>query len=400
MQTRILNTNASHERFDGSAESSEDLWSVNLSYLHHFACFARTMRVSAMSSSEHTNTMLYTNKSLMPMMIGLLLSSNVLILSASAAGSASVSPREYATMMAQHPPTSVGCFKSTYPDTTWHEVQCGPAPTNPDTVGNGYDYSASAGTTNIAYSNGDFTSVSGITSEYDSLNPCFNPSGNGNCSNYYSLQINSNTFTCTPPGGVSATCWEQFVFQNPQAIFITYYLPGYYSAHGNCPSQPPNSWQVYNSVDCWLPEGVANTNNENLVTKLGSLTLFGESHYLGSTNDFVQLCDGTNCWSGTYSDTEFFLYNHWVVTEWNVLGYGGASGACINASGSPCPAPSGSPSLTPRIYLLDTNGNGITPACKGPINGGTTGETNNLNLVSNSCTPVGPPAAHLYFSEN
>src|ERR1700674_4106169 len=96
--------------------------------------------------------------------IGLLLFSNI----GAAAGASSLSRADYASIMAQHPAPSNGCFVSTYPDTTWKEERFVSNELIQAQVRNGIDHPANNNTAHFGSVLGDFSSVSGITSETDS----------------------------------------------------------------------------------------------------------------------------------------------------------------------------------------------------------------------------------------
>lgn len=291
--------------------------------------------------------------------------------------------------MGQNPPPGPGCWQTIYPNTKWVQMPC----SQPDysivpTVGDGTDKFANSGSTNTAWAQGSFSSVSGITTESDSGNPCGNSNGTGHCSDYYSLQINTNSFQCTVVHSV--TCWQQFVFLGvPTAgtIEVVYYLPGYYTSYTSCPSgfsQGPSGW----TGDCISITSAAILHANNPTTRLGALTMLGSSNYGGDGYDLAQLCDGSECYAATTSGTTLGTYNHWTTTEFNVLGYGGGSTAQFNSGTS----------LTAEIFEYDHSGNQISPSCATSIGSIVTAETNNLSL--GTCTAVSPPLPHISFSES
>jgi hypothetical protein len=323
------------------------------------------------------------------LLLGLLPLSNI----GAVSGTSTVSAANYPSLMA-HISHGLGCFVSTYPDTTWKQVPCGSHDLIPATVGNGNDHPAENNTTHMSWVQGDFSSVSGITKETDSYWG----------SNFYTLQINSQIFTCTPSGGASTQCWEQFVFRNlpgtgnPSVIFIEYWLFDYTSINNvnNCPNTAPASgWNLLwdsgeQKGDCWGDTASINLPTESPTTKLGSLTFTGTSNISSSGHDSVQICDGSNCYSQSVSDAELQLYNYWTEAEFNVFGFG------TPPSGSPSTAQfNHGSSLTAEIFAQDGSANALSPSCG---SGGTTGEMNNLTL--GTCHRQTPPLAHIYFTDS
>jgi hypothetical protein len=281
------------------------------------------------------------------------------------------------TYTMRHTPTGQGCFESTYPDTTWHQVPCSTRDVGPAQVGNGVDESANAGSsTLITYADGSFDSVSGITNEVDSKQSA----------NYYSLQVNSNdNFTCTPPSGNTwSDCWEQFIYVSGGTcstcgfVEIQYWLIGYYATYSACPGPShPNTaaWQSYQSTDCWTYAGGTTAPGEALASNLDKESLSGTSNMGLDGYDQATWClPGTGCYSYSNTDSVFKLYNGWHVAEFNVFGYADASQANIIGS-----------SISVTVHDNEESGGGttVTPTCD---NVGYTGETNNLTITSNSCT--------------
>ena len=186
-----------------------------------------------------------------PLLACAILASLILTLPPSLAATA-IAPLQLSTWPAWNgymsgiPAPRGGCFVATYPSTVWQPTQCVTAPLVPllpSTVGNGHDEVAQSSTL-IGSSFGSFQSVSGLTSETDSMFGA----------NSYTLQVNTNFFTTstTYTGGKSTTGWEQFVFANDGSslgyVFIQYWLIGYQSSYGSCPSTGPpagDSWMAY-----------------------------------------------------------------------------------------------------------------------------------------------------------
>ena len=216
-------------------------------------------------------------------------------------------------------PTGPGCFVLAYPSLTWSQTPCGGRVTNLMTVGNGNDYvgySGSGSSKIIGDADGWVLSMSGFTSEYDSK-----VSVNSGV-DYYSLQLNSQTFYTTV-GGVSVLAWQQFIFENNGVsgggvLFMQYWLLGYLNNNASCPSN-------------WYPQG------KSCVISTG----------------------------GTNTNTGYWL----VSSSGGVFGYGNASEANFNSGTS----------IEIEVHLWNATGYMITPTCS---NSGYTGETNNLFLSS------------------
>ena len=278
------------------------------------------------------------------------------------------------------------CFAATYPSTVWQTTKCVTTPsvpllpkmgsTKPLTVGYGVDYVAQSSGTLIGNSLGSFQPVTGLTSETDVCPPAFvSYCGNGQGPNYFGLQDNSNTFTTstTYTGGKSTTGWEQFVFLNdPGAnlgyIFIQYWLLGYYSSYGSCPTDFSQS-----GTDCFASTTSATVPSQT-ATNLAKLSLGGYANFGSNGYDVDEFCIvGTGCDRIEITDQVLNLYQHWTDAEFNVFGYGNLSEANFNSGTT----------ITVVNSLVDESGNAIAPSC---YYYGYTGETNNLNLVPSSCS--------------
>ena len=286
------------------------------------------------------------------------------------------------TQQMQHTPTPSqgGCFDGTFPNTAWNEVPCHPSGNNsiPASVGNTNDYSGEIvnSGTYIGYAQGSFSNVQGIMSEYD----------NGEHANdYYSLQLNSPTFSCTPVDGSGSSangCWEQFMYQNfggSGEVRIELWLWGYYNQYASCPTSSPNWEQKSDSkygTDCEMYSDYNATPDESATSQIGSLSITAMTNYEGSGNDQDTMCNGGYCYSVTIGDNWLGLYNdQWSNAEFGVFGLGNLSQAQFNSGTS----------ITVNLQEQDGSGTIITPTCDSI---GFTGETNNLNL-SGSCSVSG-----------
>jgi len=301
----------------------------------------------------------------------------------------------WANTINQTPTPSAGCFEASFPSLDWQQAVCQPEPIVPATVGGAVDWYALS-YSNIGYSDGQFTNVA-VSSEHDSNSHspyCNSPSA---CTNWYTLQINSEygsgVFQCNTSytGGKTSECWEQFLFfsegatRNLGYVTIQYWLINYYSNNGNCPSGSiPNggsSWvPAPNSASgpsCVAQAGTYTTPSEP-ISNLNNLNLAGSADFSGSTNDQVSLVDVSTglAYSVSEPDGVLTLANYWTSSEFNILGFGAGSTAIFSASTS----------LTVNDFLETQNAQIITPNC---VYGGFSGETNNLNIYlsgSKTCT--------------
>ena len=270
-----------------------------------------------------------------------------------------------------------GCFEAAFPATRWVTVPCHavsyhthPIPrvsesTAHQTVGNGDDYAIVApGTDLITQTVGSFPSVSGVTSE----------TGAGGA-NDYSLQLNTNfnlaTSACSG-GAAGCTVWQQFLYV-PGSVFIQYWLIGY---GASCPGgYTSSSGSCYKNSSGTSAPSVA-------ATGLGNVTLTGTATSGG--NDTVMFTNGASAYGMTASDSVLKIGTVWNQSEFNVVGDAGGSEAIFN-TGSVI-----------TVNVAAQYGSTTAPTC--PSGAGTTGETNNLNLLP--CTATGGATPSIQFVES
>lgn len=273
------------------------------------------------------------------------------------------------TMKRTPKPSNKGCFKASYPDTTWQETTCKIAPlvpyppktsarhqatgnvggARPYTVGNGSDDAASVSGT-LSSATGSFPIVSGLSS-----------------ATAYSLQLNSEFFTTSvcESAAVPSACqgWQQFVYtSSPSEIFIQYWLLDWGTT---CPS----GWTA-NGSDCYKNSS-ATDSTAPLLANWGALELVGES--AGST-DKVTFYNGAGDVSATGEDSVLNLDLSWNQAEFNVFGNGNGSEVSFNSDAT---------------FVVETslvNGTTTAPACEAT---GFTGETNNFSLIGACCPHAG-----------
>ncbi len=261
-----------------------------------------------------------------------------------------------------------------------------PAPSEPATVGNGNDWAIhSSGT--IASVKGSFPSVSGVTSESDSIEG----------DDVWSLQINTNVFSCNTPftDNQKATCWEQFLFMQPSCssvfcvpsdgnVHIEYWLIGYFKTYQTCPStdipgdggiSDTNDWRQDQATgnSCLVDTDNTDTNTEH-ITSLSQFSLKGE---IGSGQDcvtFISPLEEESPWTTCEDDSVLGLSQSWTDVEFNVFGFGNGSQANFNTGTS----------ITVEIDAIQQGTNLQPVTCPSE---GFTAETNNLNRVG-SCNAV------------
>jgi len=266
-----------------------------------------------------------------------------------------------------------GCFKTSYPNTDWHEVPCTAAPERSYpprilyTVGSAVDFSAVVAG-HIASATGSFDSVN-VTSENNSGSP-----------DTYSLQLNSEYFTSPACAGSANpnVCkgWQQFIYSTGLAsAFIEYWLIDYAAP---CPA----GWNTV-SVHC-VKNSAAIPVAAEPIANLIQLSLTGAAIAGGSDTLMISTSGGDL--SAMYQDDELSLAQGWKLAEFGIFGDGGGSDATFNAGAT----------MAVRTTVDDGTTNAPTCALEG-----FTSETNNLNLVP-PCCPYGGafPAVVFWLSNN
>jgi hypothetical protein len=293
----------------------------------------------------------------------------------------SVAKANWRTFMRQNSTPSKGCFHASYPNIFWEMVECKTGqprahpvyvkPTDPEAevTGNGNDYVAKAkGLITMAI--GTFH-IKGVTSEKSVGVAAFDDDGTLG-SNEYTVQINTNggstTKACASPWygepGGSSGChvWQQFVYatdyisSGEAAVFMQYWLLDW--GDSGCPS----GWNS-SGKNCWMNSSL--TSAPDVPPKdLGKVELTAAVSAGG--DDSVNFAyDGEIYYTDEW-DSFLDISSVWNKAEFNVVGDGGGSRAVFNKGSS----------ITGRLELVD--GSYSAPTCV--ANGGTTGETNNLNL--------------------
>ncbi|WP_323123293.1 hypothetical protein [Burkholderia alba] len=317
-------------------------------------------------------------------------------------------------------PPVQGCYHASYPNLKWEKIACGPVSgyrsarrkvshPNEQVTGSGYDYSAQAPSGNlISEAVGSFPTVTGVKSEKGAGVPQY---GNGGIlgANQYTLQLNtnmdSNSAACAGYSGCQS--WQQYILVSDDVnsagtaltgttdVFIQTWLENYgQDVDGGttniCPSGYTDAGADSNGGsgdDCYQNSPATVIANQLPITALASLKISGTATTNGT--DTATVTYGTQAYSSSTQDSISDIANGWNQVEFNVVGNAGGSRADFN-SGS---------SLTVAVALTD--GSSSAPTCVGPSNGGTTGETNNLNLGSCSVSAgSGSSSPAIRFTES
>jgi hypothetical protein len=299
-----------------------------------------------------------------------------------------------------------GCFKASFPAVQWESAPCrrvtgsthplprvtgGTSLTGPQIVGNGADYALVApGANLITQTVGSFPSVIGVTSESSVGVPAFMNAGILGA-NEYTLQINTNanaTTSACSGGAPSCKVWEQFLYAPDQivsgmgGVFIQYWLLGYGAGGASCPGGFMTAM-----TSCFM-NSPAMEAPDTPITGLGNLTLTATAASGG--NDTVTFFNGTTFYTVTASDSILQIATVWNQSEFNVVGDAGGSEAVFSAG------PALNAGLVIKVNVAAQYGSTTAPTC--PSNGGTTGETNNLNLLP--CTATGGATPSIQFIES
>lgn len=288
-----------------------------------------------------------------------------------------------------------GCFRATYPGTTWEEVPCvppspnfvplipgmgGTAKAGSEIVGlDGVDDTAVlASNATISWAEGSFPSVVGVTSLDSSA---------------FSLQLNSSYISysnqsSSPCAGGLASCqgWAQFVYSSG-TVWMQYWLVNY----GTC-TDPTNSttctpqcqtpWanapitektsKYYKSLGCVINTNAMTVSPRPAATDLSRITLTGTT---GSGGDSVLMTVGGTIYAHGQAGNPVLLSSYWNTAEFNIFGYGNGAGYSFVENNV---------SLVAQI-LTDSATTSAAPTCGGKT---FTGESNNLTLVPSSCCPI------------
>jgi hypothetical protein len=294
--------------------------------------------------------------------------------------------------LAHTPGLGQGCFQASYPSVVWEQVECKPLhprvhsifhkPGQGQIAGNGNDYVAeSSGLTSGAL--GTFPTVTGVKTE-KSVGVAEYGDGGILGPNEYTLQLNTNFTGTTAACDSHAGCvvWQQFIYatdyveKGEAAVFMQYWLIGW----GN--SACPKGLASAGGGDCYGNSDYVSAPDVK-PTSLGSLSLSGAADDGG--NDTVVFTDGTTAYTVTGLDTVLDISQVWKESEFNVVGDAGGSRADFNSP------------VTVKVKIALTDGSTKAPTCVS--DGGTTGESNNLDLAK-TCTTASGSSPYIEFTES
>jgi hypothetical protein len=279
-----------------------------------------------------------------------------------------------------------GCAVATYPELRWRATPCVKPPNDPlgtahgipDYVGLHYDWSASVPMSEPMNSaEGFFPQETGVKSEHDNKTLK---------QNVYSLQMNTNTFNTQDcknfgsPDPAGCREWQQFIFRqvaSPSShamIYIEYWLLDFmypWDGKTKCPPHWINSFGPKKiHLSCFINSTATSTSLQP-ITQLVNMKEFGFAAIPSRNYDKVELGTPSTLYSAK-GNTEFpDLNENWFAAEFNVFG-----NCCLNRA---IFVPTNGSTLVVRTQVA--NGMITAPTCNGPNEGGTTGETNNLNLT-------------------
>ncbi len=294
--------------------------------------------------------------------------------------------------MAHNTQLGEGCFRAAYPSIIWKQVECKKwhprvhprvsKPSQGQIVGNGDDYVAEAPGL-ITETVGTFPTVTDVKAERSVGVPEF---GDGGIlgSNEYSLQLNTNFGNATAAcAGGSEYCfvWQQFIYATDYAVVgeAAVFMQNWLIEWGDSPC--PSGFASDGEGDCYGNSNYVSA-PDVVPSSLGSLSLSGA--VAGSGNDTVIFIDGSTAYSVTEPDSTLDISQVWQYSEFNVVGDAGGSRADFNKLVS----------ITVQVALTD--GTTSAPTCL--ANGGTTGETNNLNL--GTCSIASGSSPYIQFTES
>lgn len=327
---------------------------------------------------------------------------------------------EFRTKMLRKAPPGSGCFEAVPGNENWNPVQCLPAPKFPAplarrtvtrlNVGDGMgDIAEVAG--KISAVTGSFDSVTGVTAIYS---PIGEDTTKTVYPNTYMFQINSNQFSTKATSACSnvSTCngWEQFIFSQRSdcggpCVYIEYWIFNSPSCPENgalgkgCTCPPGTPFTPYydptgkTGSGCTFNTPATGNTPSNpfpppAISDLGKLKFSAQANSNGMDVVTLQTADG-RLHANSYAATTINLSQGWTGAEFNIFGDCCAYPVFLNTGSN----------LAVRVDTTSTK----APTCflsvpPNSVFSGSTAETNNLSLVSNSCARATP--SDIVFVEN
>jgi hypothetical protein len=287
-------------------------------------------------------------------------------------------------LMLRTPTPKTGCYTSAFPRTEWREVPCSTEPARPHprlfvplTLGAGNDISALV-TGSLTSATGSLLHVTGVTRESD-------PGGQ----NSYSLQLNTNNFNSAAlcAGQPGCVGWQQFIRDNPGAVYIQYWLVN----HGSpCPANPANfsdTWHFFAGQPGQSSPGCFINGFQTPLTVETALEDLEGMRVTGSTSPSAQSVIFEGPFDQIFTSTDngdlLGIGNQWNQAEFNIFGSCTGCQATFNT---------GSEIV---VQIAVNNGTANAPSSSST---GFTAETNNLSLINPTC-PIGGPAPAIVFTE-
>jgi hypothetical protein len=198
--------------------------------------------------------------------------------------------------------------------------------------------------------------------------------------NDYSVQLNTNNGqggnVCN---GGESTCqvWQQFIYASKYsggdaAVYMQYWLVNWGS--NDCPKTFLGTWNR-SGASCYI-NSLLSKAPKIPAADLGDVQLTALT--VAGGWDIVQLLYDGDAYSVKETDSVLEIASVWTGAEFNVVGDAGLSQAVFNNNAS----------LVVNLSFYD--GTSLAPTCLLP--GGTTGETNNLNLCPCNASADGYPS--------
>lgn len=302
------------------------------------------------------------------------------------------------------------CYRATYPELVWHEVECKMVPQkpNPPRVPHGVRTDQVGGSSGADFSATTVNNISEAEGQFDSITT----PGSGNPT-AYTLQLNTapfNTSTCTgsTPTGIAGLpgCqgWEQYVYStdNGGEVYIQYWLEQWGPSGATCKSPvSPSCDGGHVFTDGWCPFTLTDSHGNSFTdcalngpTNLGigtvtvsslnniALTGFPQDASNTSDNSIATISGVANHVTGSNPFPD--LSTNWNTAEFNIFGDGGGSEAFF------------APNTSIEVRTLVASNTTLGPGC---LLESFTGESNNLTLVSTTSNPPKGNLPSLVFTE-